>query len=85
MQDKKTTHHGVNPVMAGVAGAVAGAGLAVAASTALKDEKNRQKVKQVLSNIKDHAQEYVADAEVNLKAKEEEAKKAVKKISAKKK
>lgn len=53
------TKGSVNPVVAAVTGAVVGAGIAVAGAVALKDEKNREKVKEVLSNVKDQAMEYM--------------------------
>lgn len=54
--NKKNT---VGSVVAGVAGAVAIAGVAVAATIALKDKKSREKVKKVLVNVKDQAMDYV--------------------------
>lgn len=53
--DKKT----IGSVVAGVAGAVAIAGVAVAATMALKDGKTREKIKKALSNVKDQAIDYV--------------------------
>lgn len=41
------------------AGAVIGAGVAVAATLALKNKKNQEKVKEVLSDVKDHAKESI--------------------------
>lgn len=58
-QDKEKG--GVNPVVAAVTGAVVGAGVAIAGAIALKDEKNRQKVKDVLTNAKDQAVGYMED------------------------
>jgi len=42
-------------VIAGITGAVVGASAAVAGAFALKDKKNRDKVKEVLTNVKDQA------------------------------
>lgn len=50
---------GVNPVFAAVTGAVVGAGAAVAGAFVLKDKKNRDKVKKVLTNVKDQAVGYM--------------------------
>ena len=49
----------VNPIAAAVTGAVVGAGIAVAGAIALKDEKNREKVKEALNTVKDQARGYV--------------------------
>lgn len=54
--DNKNT---VGSIVAGVAGGVAIAGVAVAATIALKDEKTRKKVGKVLTDVKDHAIDYV--------------------------
>lgn len=54
--DNKNT---IGAVVAGVAGAVAVAGVAVATTMALKDEKTRKKVKNVLIKAKDQAIDYV--------------------------
>ncbi len=48
----------IGSVVAGVAGAVAIASI-VAATMALKDEKTRKNVKNVLIDMKDHAIDYV--------------------------
>ena len=46
----------MNPVIAGVAGIVAG-GMAVAAAVAMSDKKNQKKVKEVVTIVKDKALE----------------------------
>ncbi len=46
-------------VVAGITGAIIGAGAAVAGAFALKDKKNRDKVKKVLTNVKNQAEGYV--------------------------
>lgn len=56
---------GVNPVVAAVTGAVVGAGVAVA----LKDKKNREKVKEVLTNVKNQAIGYMEDMQQQSQAK----------------
>ncbi|MDP2692845.1 MAG: hypothetical protein Q8O88_04370 [bacterium] len=48
----------IGSVVAGVAGAVAIAGVAVAATMALKNEKTRKKVKGVLIDMKNQAIDY---------------------------
>jgi hypothetical protein len=54
---------GVNPVVAGVTGAVIGVGIAVAGAAAvvLNDKKSRDQVKKVLSSVKDQALDYIED------------------------
>ena len=49
MIDKR---NGINPMVAAVAGAVVGAGVAVAGTLILKDKKNQEKVKKVLKDVK---------------------------------
>ena len=57
-QDKRKGS--VNSVVAGVTGAVIGAGIAVAgAAVVLNDKKNREKVKKVLTNVKKQAISYM--------------------------
>lgn len=48
----------INPIVAGVTGAVVGVGIAVVA-TQLKEEKTRKKVKKVMISVKDQAIDYV--------------------------
>jgi hypothetical protein len=43
------------PVVAAVTGAIIGAGIVAAGVAALKDKKNREKVKKVLTSVKDNA------------------------------
>jgi len=47
----------VNPIAAAVTGAAVGAGVAIAGAIALKDEKNRKKIKGVLSDLKNKGEE----------------------------
>jgi len=49
----------INPVAAGVTGAVIGAGVGVVASNALKNEKTQEKVHQVISSAKGQALDYI--------------------------
>lgn len=53
----------VNPIIAGVTGAVIGAGIAIAGAVILKDEKNRDKAKKVINNVKEEVRGYVKDLE----------------------
>ncbi len=65
----------VHPVIAGVAGAVVVAGVAVASAFVLKDKKNREKVKEVLTNVKDQAINYMGDIHKITDKKEKEVEK----------
>ena len=56
---KQDNKNRIGSVVAGVAGAVVIAGVAVATTVALKDEKTRKKVKKVLINVKDQTVDYV--------------------------
>jgi len=60
---------GVNPVMAAVAGAVVGAGVAVAGAMVLEDKKNREKVKKVFTDVKNQAIDYVEDMQKQIRDK----------------
>ncbi len=59
MKNIKQSNQQMNPVATGIAGAVVGAGVAVAASRAMKDAKTRKKVKDVFNAVKDQAIDYV--------------------------
>jgi hypothetical protein len=76
---------GINPVAAAVTGAVIGAGVVAAGAVAiaLKDEKNRKKVKQTLTNVKKQAVNYMEDMENKYKVKRMMYKKSL--LKAKKK
>lgn len=58
-QKKHNNKNIVGSVAAGVAGAVAIAGVAVAATMVLTDEKTRKKVNKAITDVKDQAMEYV--------------------------
>ena len=66
---------GFKTAVAAVTGAIVGAGMAVAGAIVLKDKKNQEKVKQVLTNVKDKAMGYMEKME-----NEEKEKKVVKKV-----
>ena len=54
---------GLKTAVAVATGAIVGAGIAVVGTMALKDKKNREKVKQVLRNVKDRVEEHMEKAE----------------------
>lgn len=70
---KQKGKHGLNPVAVAVTGAVVGAGIAVAGAVALRDEKNRDKVKKILNSAKDQALDYIEDVEIHLQEAKNEA------------
>lgn len=53
--------NGLDQIAAAVTGAIVGAGVAVAGVIALKDEKNRNKVKNALIDAKNQAVDYIED------------------------
>ena len=74
IQKKQYAGNGsVSPIAAAVVGAVVGAGVAVAGAIALKDEKNRDKVKEVLANVKDTATGYVKDVKKQVESTKSDA------------
>ncbi len=54
----KLEHADMSPVVAGVAGAIVGAGLGVAGAMAMKDEKINKKAHEVARAVGEKAQEY---------------------------
>lgn len=83
----KNDHSDINPVVAGVAGAIVGAGLGVAGAMAMKDEKINQKAHEVAKAVGEKAKEYAAsmkdEATAQLEGKAEETTEEVKKIVSK--
>lgn len=87
-EKKQNGKAGINPLAVGVAGAVIGAGVAVAGTAVFKNKKNREKVKNLLVNAKGQAREYIEDLRSSTKDKKKNVeekltngKKEVKKIS----
>ncbi len=71
IQEEKKS--GFNPVAAAaVAGAIVGAGVVAAGAVVLSDEKNRDKIKDTASNIKDKAIGYKEDVEAKVQEKKDE-------------
>jgi gas vesicle protein len=64
-----------NPVGTALKGAVVGAGIVVAGAVALKDKKNRDKVKKVLTDVKDQATKHMKKMHKRIKGKEGKVKK----------
>lgn len=58
-QNTKQTNGSISPVAAAITGAVVGAGMAVAGAMIMKDEKNREKVKDMLDNAKGQATKHL--------------------------
>jgi gas vesicle protein len=57
----KKTNENLSPVVAAVAGAVIGAGVAVAGAVVLGDEERREKIKNAMTDAKDQAVGYIQD------------------------
>ncbi|KKP28563.1 MAG: hypothetical protein UR15_C0025G0012 [Parcubacteria group bacterium GW2011_GWA2_31_28] len=67
----------INPIAAGVTGAVIGAGAAVAGAVILKDKKNRENIKKVLNKVKDTTSEYMKDMRSSAKDKRDDIKRVL--------
>ena len=78
MQKKKETKNPntVNPVVAGIAGAVVG-GVAVATSMVMSNKKNRDVLKAKLTEAKNQTTEYLDDVKKQALAKKGEVKEKV--------
>jgi hypothetical protein len=83
MANKSKKKESVNPVMAGVTGALLG-GAAVAAAMTLSNEKKREEIKDTLNEAKDKAQGYweeVQDKKEEIEDKLTESKEKVEKTA----
>lgn len=49
----------IHPVAVAIVGAVIGAGIAVASAAALRNKKNREKVREIFNTFKDQAAGYI--------------------------
>ena len=85
--DKNKKGNSVNPLATAVTGAVFGAGVAIAATQALKNEKAKKKVKEVVTAAKDQAVDYINSHknDVDLEKGKTELKKVMKKDKTSKK
>ena len=70
MSDKN--QGGINPVAAAVAGAVVGAGVAVAGAVVMGNKKNREKISKVLNDAKDKAVNYMEGIQKQAQDKKDE-------------
>lgn len=68
-QEKRKT--GFSPVVAAVAGAIVGAGVAVAGAAVL-DKKNRKKVEKAFTNVKNQATGYIKELKKEVKETKKE-------------
>ncbi len=64
---KQTKKRSTSSIFTVIAGAVVGAGVAVAGAVFMKDKKNRDKVKKVLSNAKNQAVNYIENIDKEAK------------------
>lgn len=88
MTKQKNSKKNMNKVAMAITGAVVGAGIAVAGAVALKSEKNRKKLKNAFTKVKDQVidsveniQEVADDKKAKLKNKVGDGKEKLKKIS----
>ncbi|MFA5828790.1 MAG: hypothetical protein WC841_05550 [Candidatus Shapirobacteria bacterium] len=68
--------NGVNPIVAGIAGAVVG-GVAVATSMVMSNKKNRDKIKAGLASAKDKTVEYLDEVKKQASDRKSEVKEKV--------
>lgn len=68
--DKQEENVGVNAVVVAVAGAVVGAGIAVAGAM-LSDEKNREKIVKAATTAKDDVTQFVEDKQKQIATEKE--------------
>lgn len=73
-QKREINKGGVNPVVAAVTGAIVGAGV-VAGAVVLSDQKNRDKIKEVVTNAKEQATEKFQEVQKDTQEKIAEGKK----------
>lgn len=73
-EEKKS---GFSPVIAAVAGAVVGVGVAIAGAVALADKENKQKVDDAIANTKDKAKGIIKDVQAQVEDKQNQVEKKV--------
>lgn len=78
-QKKQDDQNKFNQVAAAVTGAVVGAGVGIAGAVVLGDKKNREKISNVLNNVKDQAVDYVEGIQKQAEVKKVEIEKGFKK------
>lgn len=61
------TNSGVSPIVAGVAGAVIGAGLGVAGTVLMEDKQKREKVKKAFTTVKGVVEEKLESGKEEVK------------------
>ncbi len=85
-QSSNGHHNSVTPVVAGMVGAAVGAGVGIAGAIAMRDEKTKAKMIDVLHTVSKKASEYMdnmkKEATIQLKDKAGEAVPEIKKIAA---
>jgi hypothetical protein len=78
-QESSTTTLGL--AAAALTGAVVGTGVAIVGALALKDKKNRERVKSVFNEVKNQAVEYMDQLQQGVKNEKEHVKKSVQKVA----
>jgi len=79
-QVKQNGASGFNPVVAAVAGAVIGAGVAAVGVVALEDKKNQEKIKRAFNYMQKQAEHKKKEIEVKIADSKEKVKKIEKVI-----
>lgn len=77
-QIKQDEKDGINAATAAMIGAVIGVGIAVVGAVALKDKKNREKIKRVLTNARDEVADYMEGMQKQVEDKKSEVEEKVK-------
>ena len=72
-QKKHNEHReGMGSMVAAMTGAAVGAGIAIAGAVALKDEKNMDKIKEIMTNVKDQVSGQVDNIKKNMEQEKTE-------------
>lgn len=74
---KNKENEGVNPIVAAITGAIIGATVGVIGALALKNEKNRGKVREILTNIKNQTVGYMEGMKKEVQGKKSEIKEKI--------
>lgn len=74
--NKKQETEGVNPVIVAVAGAIVGAGVAVAGAV-LSDKKNREMIARTVTKVKEDASHLVAETQKQIETEKKALQKRI--------
>lgn len=76
----KNKKSGINSIIAAAAGAVVGASVTVAGTIALKDKKNREKVKRAINDVKKQVNGKKYEVKINFDEGLEKVKRIIKSV-----